>query len=110
MYGIVSPLAVLTAAPRIANDTGLHFAGSKAPAQLSQGTKDWVAAKRLDLKNLMWANAGILRRTKDMTAALQRLNALSFEAQASRPCPPCIIAYPRLLPSLEVQEWGTALT
>ena len=37
-----------------------------------------MAAKRLDVKDLMWANAGILRRTKDMTATLQRLNALSF--------------------------------
>ena len=74
-------------------------AGSKAPAQLSQGTKDWVAAKRLDVKDLMWANAGILRRTKDMTATLQRLNALSFEAQASQPYPRCSINYLRLLPS-----------
>lgn len=58
-----------------------HAAGPLAPAKLQDSTKDWVAARRMELKNLMWANAGIVRRTNDMATALQRLTMMSLEAQ-----------------------------
>lgn len=56
-----------------------YFAEAQQPRRLSQAASAWVAAKRRELGALMWQNAGILRRMADMTAALNKLAAISEE-------------------------------
>lgn len=61
-------------------DSTVH-AGSSAPAVLRQGTVDWILSKRQELQQLMWGSAGIRRRTKDLTSALQRLHLMRIDCQ-----------------------------
>lgn len=58
------------------------FTGSKAPRQLSPGRKDWIAAKRQHLTQVMWEAAGIVRRKADLIEALRRVSWLNVEVQA----------------------------
>ena len=58
------------------------LAGSKAPAQLSAATREWVGAKRRQLTATMWRGAGIVRRRADITAALQQASLTYLEAKA----------------------------
>ena len=43
----------------------------------------WVESKRIDVTQLMWDSAGIVRRRADMKAALQHLATLHHEVQVS---------------------------
>ena len=51
--------------------------------KLNDSQKSWAAAKRLQVQNLMWRNAGIVRCTKDMQTALCRMHEISFDVQVA---------------------------
>jgi L-aspartate oxidase len=59
-----------------------YFTDAQQPRQLSQAASAWVAAKRRELGSLMWGNAGILRRTADMQAALTKLTSIATEVNS----------------------------
>lgn len=59
------------------------FSGSKAARPLARPAADWVAAKRAEIKSLMWSAAGIVRRTEALQAAQASLAATYLEVKAA---------------------------
>lgn len=59
------------------------FTGSKAARPLDAPTEQWVAAKRAEIKALMWSAAGIVRRSAALQAAQAQLAATYLEVKAA---------------------------
>jgi Fumarate reductase flavoprotein C-term len=58
------------------------FTGVRAAQPLSPTAKAWADTKRAELRSLMWQAAGIVRSTKELTRALERIAAMHVEIKA----------------------------
>eukprot|EP00798_Chlamydomonas_sp_ICE-L_P025055 gene25055-10706_t len=58
------------------------FSGARGPRALTQPVAAWVDAKRKLLRQTMWEKCGIVRRTSELTAALDLASVLEVESQA----------------------------
>lgn len=58
------------------------FTGSRAPVALSPQARDWVAAKRRELRQVMWAHCGIVRTRAGLKQAFWQLASLYLETKA----------------------------
>ena len=58
------------------------FTGARAAREASAPTAAWAAAKRQQLRDLMWRNVGIVRRVTGMRAALEEVGAIQAEVNA----------------------------
>eukprot|EP00879_Flechtneria_rotunda_P003298 GHRR01003523.1.p1 GENE.GHRR01003523.1~~GHRR01003523.1.p1 ORF type:complete len:550 (+),score=178.06 GHRR01003523.1:994-2643(+) len=59
-----------------------EFSGPRAARALSGPTADWVAAKRQEIRHLMWECCGIVRLTKELQRAQAQLAAAYIEVKA----------------------------
>jgi L-aspartate oxidase len=59
------------------------FTGSKAAKPLAGPAAEWVAAKRAEIKTVMWSAAGIVRRVEGLQAAQASLAAAYLEVKAA---------------------------
>jgi L-aspartate oxidase len=58
------------------------FSGPRAARALTGDTEKWVAAKRAEIRQLMWQACGIVRRTADLQRAQASLAASYIEVKA----------------------------
>lgn len=58
------------------------FTGARAARPLTGTTADWVAAKRAEVRSLMWQACGIVRRTAALQRAQAQLAAAYVEVKA----------------------------
>ena len=58
------------------------FSGGRGAHELPSSLSAWVAARRAELKSVMWRTCGIVRRTSELQEALALASSISLEARS----------------------------
>lgn len=60
-----------------------NFTGNRAALPLTPQLRDWVAAKRTELRDMMWRYCGIVRRNRELETGLDIAGQTFIEAKAT---------------------------
>lgn len=58
------------------------FRGARGARKMTGATAQWVAAKRAEIRDMMWRHCGIVRNTKELRQALDTLAAWRVEVKS----------------------------